>query len=201
MPCCSCSPRTTRPGSCTSGDISPIRTICPRGDGMNLSALNPLFHKPARPTFGDYLPWKDLIDPDGGLLTTTDDGLLCTWQLEPFDLASLPEVLQGHWSLRVNEAFKRASPHWAYWVDGKRREVTTTHRSPWPDPVSSLIDDEYQREYTRPGARFDTEVYLTAWHHALKPAAHLLERLVYPSGEARQTTSAEDRLRLLVDAF
>jgi type IV secretion system protein TrbE len=114
------------------------------------------------------LPWQDVVEPDEGILTTTDDGLMCVFRIDPYDMESLSPEERGAICLRLNEGLKRFDASWTFWQHGKRRAVGPIPPSAWPDPVSQLLDDQYRAELNAAGVRWFTEIYLTAWY---KPQA------------------------------
>ena len=111
----------------------------------------------------DRLPWKTLVQCEPqAIIATKDDGLLCGYRMEPYDLAGRSEAERGSLILRINQAWKRLE-RWAIWVKSTR--------VPWVPPKPTHSDDPLirllrQQEYERLVAKglFTQEYAIYLWH-------------------------------------
>src|SRR5262245_43337616 len=128
----------------------------------------------------DLIPWVDAVDPARQrVIRCKDESLFAVWQVEPLDLESLTDVLQGQVMLALNSAWKRLPGDWGIWL------TTLRQRPALPDgadqgahPVPTLIEADHRATYDP--TLWGDQLYLVLWRQApLLALAETLSDVVY----------------------
>ena len=111
----------------------------------------------------DLLNWGFVVAD--GVVLQKDGSLLAGWTYRGPDLAAATTPEVNRLSQQVNDAFLPFGGDWMFHVDAIRRPAAAYPRSPFPDPVTQLIDDERRLSYDeRSGRQFETTYTLVATH-------------------------------------
>jgi type IV secretion system protein TrbE len=95
-----------------------------------------------------------------GTVLCKDGSLLSGWFFAGPDAASLSPAQHNQLTRRVNDIFARLGSGWALWIDAARIPAPgypEREQSHFPDPVTTLIDEERRRQFRREGGHFETE--------------------------------------------
>ncbi|MDG5488883.1 conjugal transfer protein TrbE [Sphingomonas sp. BGYR3] len=107
----------------------------------------------------DHLPWAALIAP--GVVLNKDGSFQRTLGFRGPDLESATEAELVAASARANNVLKRFGSGWALFFEAERREALGYPKSRFPDPVSSLVDEERRADFEAQGQHFESRYYLT----------------------------------------
>src|SRR5882762_5154506 len=106
----------------------------------------------------DFLPWAALVAE--GVVLNKDGSLQRTACFRGPDLDSAtPAELVGT-TARLNNALRRLGSGWAIFVEASRNVAQHYPQSPFPDPVSALVDAERKAQFEE-GAHFESAYYQT----------------------------------------
>lgn len=107
----------------------------------------------------DYLPWGLLVAP--GTVLLKDGSLMASWSYRGQDIdASEPEQIMAR-AAHANNALRRLTEGWALYVDASRLQAQDYPLSRFPDPVSTLVDDERRQSFQEAGAQFESHYVFT----------------------------------------
>ncbi|ANW02718.1 conjugal transfer protein TrbE [Bradyrhizobium icense] len=132
----------------------------------------------------DWLPWACLIAP--GVVLNKDGSFQRTIRYRGPDLDSATEAELMSVVSRINNVLKRFGSGWALFFDATRVEASEYPRSPFPDAVSWLVDEERRaafentseaswNDHSRPrGQHFESVLHLTLMY---LPPAERVSRL------------------------
>src|SRR5712692_8329962 len=120
-------------------------------------------HRVAPAGLADLLNWGFMVAD--GVVLQKDGSLLAGWRYHGPDLsAATPEELNAL-SRHVNDALLPFTDDWMFHGDAIRRPAIAYSASPFPDPVTQLIDDERRAAYDAQASRqFETEYFLVVTH-------------------------------------
>src|SRR5947199_7771244 len=94
-----------------------------------------------RPTvLADWLPWAGLVAP--GVVLNKDGSFQRTARFRGPDLDSATEGELVATAARLNNALRRFDSGWALFVEAQRGAAAAYRASPFPDPLSLLVDEE-----------------------------------------------------------
>ena len=133
-----------------------------------------------RRELADFLPWAGLVGP--GIVLNKDGALQRTAQFRGPDLDSSTAAELIAVTARVNNALKRLGEGWAIFVEAARSAAPGYPASPFPDPVSWLVDEERRHGFEEEGAHFESRYYLTFCYLAPPERAERTNRLLYEEG-------------------
>ena len=105
-----------------------------------------------------HLNWAALID--AGIVLGKDGALLGGWFFRGPDAASMTPGERNYLTGRVNAAVARLGGEWALWIDAVRMPAAAypgPSASQFPDPISTLIDEERRAQFMKESAHFETE--------------------------------------------
>jgi len=144
-------------------------------------------YRPKSERLFDHLPWAALIGP--GLILNKDGGFQKTLTFRGPDLGSATP--QGLLATRaqLNNALRRLGSRWCLHVEAVRTASQDYPFSPFPDPVSSLIDDERRASFEAEGRHFESRYYLTFTYLPPEDAISTAESLLIenaPSGRGAE---------------
>ncbi|HCI1651771.1 TPA: conjugal transfer protein TrbE [Pseudomonas aeruginosa] len=107
----------------------------------------------------DWLPWAGLVAP--GIVLNKDGSFQRSLRFRGPDLDSSTggELIAS--TARLNNALKRMGSGWAIYVEADRVESADYPRSPFPEPLSWLIDEERRATFEEAGHHFESRYYLT----------------------------------------
>ena len=107
----------------------------------------------------DHLPWAALVAP--GVVLNKDGSFQRTLAFRGPDLESATDAELVAACARANNVLKRFGSGWALHFEAERREALGYPDSPFPDPVSRLVDEERHAGFESAGAHFESLYYLT----------------------------------------
>lgn len=108
----------------------------------------------------DHLPWAALVAP--GIVLNKDGSFQRTLRFRGPDLESATEAELVSVCARANNALRRLGSGWAFFFDAERVEALDYPDSPFPDPVSWLVDEERRAHFDgRKGEHFESLTHLT----------------------------------------
>ena len=151
----------------------------------------------------------DLLLPyaliEDGILLQQDGSLLTGWSFRGPDMMSASPAEMSALSARLNQCLRLGSG-WMVQCDAIRTGAPGyPERGAFPDPITSLIDDERRAQFMAEEAHYESEYFLTLTH---LPAAESEERAkgwMFEGGSARPAGKAIEqiieRFRSRVDAF
>ena len=123
----------------------------------------------------DFLPWVALVAP--GVVLNKDGGFQKSAEFRGPDLDSATDAEVAAVAARLNGALRRLGSGWAIFVEARRDPSVAYPVSPFPDPVSALVDEERCADFLQSGEHFESRYFLTLSY--LPPAEQRwrLERL------------------------
>ncbi len=125
----------------------------------------------------DLLLWAGLVAP--GVVVTKTGHLQHTLRFRGPDLESATPTELGVLSTRINQVLKRLTSGWGVFLEAQRRPALGYPTSPWPDPVSRLIDEERRTQFAVDDTHFETQYYLTLTYLTPSERVDRLTRLLY----------------------
>src|SRR2546423_8637118 len=105
------------------------------------------------------LYWESLVAP--GVLRQKDGSLLGAIAFRGPDMESAGQAELVSLSARLNHLLKSLGSSWGLFVEARRSAAQPYPLSPWPDPVSGLVDEERRIACDTHGAHFETAYTLT----------------------------------------
>ena len=129
------------------------------------------------------LPWKTLVarEPQA-IIATKDDGLLCGYRLEPYDLAGRSEAERGSLILRINDAWKRLE-RWAIRVKSTRVPWVPPPLDHYDDPFAEALAKEHRDRLVAKGLL--TQQYaIYLWHRPPPVLRSLAKAAILGKGHA-----------------
>jgi type IV secretion system protein VirB4 len=130
--------------------------------------------------FGDLVPWSDMPDVANGLMKTKDDGLMCTYEMVPYDFGCLSEAEQGAISRRINNTLKRLNTdEWGVWSHSRR--VPSVHGAipTWDHAEAALLDEEHRARLAAAPGLWTTVIRLTFWRRPPSTSQKLIRSLFF----------------------
>jgi len=107
----------------------------------------------------DFLPWVALVSQ--GIVLNKDGSFQRTARFRGPDLDSSTPAELVAVTARVNNALRRLGSGWAIFVEAQRLPASGYPDSPFPDPVSALVDLERKEQFREAGAHFESGYFLT----------------------------------------
>ena len=107
----------------------------------------------------DHLPWVALIGP--GLVLNKDGGFQKTLAFRGPDLASSTHHGLVAARAQLNNAMRRLGSRWCLHIEALRAPSMDYPDSRFPDPVSSLIDDERRAAFEERERHYESRYFLT----------------------------------------
>ena len=105
------------------------------------------------------LPWAMLMAP--GVVLNKTGSFQATIIFNGSDLYSSTEEELDAVAAQVNNALMRLPSPWAYFIEVQRRKYNYYPYSEFPNPASSLVDEERKRIFLEDGHHFTSTYYLT----------------------------------------
>jgi len=158
-------------------------------------------------SLADFLPWAALAAP--GVVLNKDGSFQRTARFRGPDLDSATQAELVGATARLNNALRRLGSGWAIFVEAQRNPAQHYPPSPFPDPVSALVDMERKAQFEEEGAHFESEYFLTLLFLPPEDDAAGAESWLY-EGRSSETSAATvlsafvdrtDRVLQLVDGF
>src|SRR6266516_2782897 len=107
----------------------------------------------------DWLPWAGLVAP--GVVLNKDGSFQRTARFRGPDLDSATESELVATAARLNNALRRFESGWALFVEAERGAAAPYPRSPFPEGLSWLVDEERRAAYEAAGSQFESSYRLT----------------------------------------
>src|SRR6201987_2357833 len=104
-------------------------------------------------SLADVLPWAALVAD--GVVLNKDGSFQRTARFRGPDLESATPAELVNVTGRLNNALRRLGSGWAILVEGSRFPAQGYPESPFPDPVSKLVDLERSEQFKEEGAHFE----------------------------------------------
>ena len=110
----------------------------------------------------DYLPWAGLVAP--GVVLNKDGGFQRTAAFRGYDLDSATDGELASVAAHVNAVLRRLGSGWALFAEARRSAAQTYGAGEFPDPVSTLVDEERRAAFLEAGAAFESRYFLTFFY-------------------------------------
>ncbi len=107
----------------------------------------------------DYLPWAGLVAP--GVILNKDGSFQRSVRFRGPDLESATEAELVATCARINNVLRRFGSGWALFFEADRHDVGDYPQSDFPDPLSTLVDEERRAGFEQSGDLFETDYLLT----------------------------------------
>jgi type IV secretion/conjugal transfer VirB4 family ATPase len=154
----------------------------------------------------DLLLYASMIDD--GILLLQDGALMATWRYAGPDLGSVTHEEMAALAERLNSVLKLGSG-WLVHCDAIRSEVSEYARQgAFPDPVTSLIDDERRAQFKAEGRHFESTYYISLTYLPPMRSEEKVKGYLFKGGEEESKTAGEtaliyfkDRLGLFHDVL
>lgn len=140
-------------------------------------------YRPKADRLFDHLPWVALIGP--GLLLNKDGSFQKTLAFRGPDLASSTEPGLVAVRAQLNNALRRLGSRWCLHIEALRADSQEYPASPFPDPVSDLLDTERRDAFEAQARHFESRYFLTFTYLPPEEAISTAESLLLenaPSG-------------------
>ena len=156
----------------------------------------------------DYLPWAALVGP--GVIVNKDGSFQRTARFRGPDLDSAVAAELVAVAGRINNAFRRLGSGWSIFVEAQRSEAATYPDSTFPDPASSLVEEERKADFEEAGIHFVSDYFLTILYLPPAEDAARAETWLYEGREQSGVDPHEvmrgfidrtDRVLALLDGF
>jgi type IV secretion/conjugal transfer VirB4 family ATPase len=135
----------------------------------------------------DHLPWVALIGP--GLVLNKDGSFQKTLAFRGPDLASSTDAGLVATRAQLNNALRRLGSRWCLHIEALRAGALDYPTSQFPDPVSSLVDDERRAAFEAEETHFESRYFLTFTYLPPEEAISTAESLMLenaPSGRGAE---------------
>ncbi|HEY5864776.1 MAG TPA: hypothetical protein VI542_04365 [Candidatus Tectomicrobia bacterium] len=103
--------------------------------------------------------WDTLVS--SGVLQQKDGSFLACLRFRGPDMSSAEEAALIAQATRLNALFRRLGSGWGLMTEARRGNVRDYPACAFPDPVSTLIDQERRMFFTTPGRLYETVMTLT----------------------------------------
>ncbi|WP_413043878.1 conjugal transfer protein TrbE [Pseudomonas sp. YJ42] len=113
--------------------------------------------RPAR--LADWLPWAGLVAP--GVVLNKDGAFQRTLCYRGPDLESATEAELIATTARINNALRRLGSGWMLHIEADRQVAVQYPMSPFPDPLSWLVDEERRATFASTDSHFESCHHLT----------------------------------------
>jgi type IV secretion/conjugal transfer VirB4 family ATPase len=107
----------------------------------------------------DFLPWAGLVAP--GIVLNKDGSFQRTAAFRGPDLDSATQSELIATAAHLNNALKRLRSSWAIFVEAARYPSAHYPKSPFPESLSWLVDEERRAMFEKLGSHFESAYYLT----------------------------------------
>lgn len=118
-------------------------------------------NKSPRMSLCNNLNWASLVDD--GVVLCKSGAFLAGYVFKGADIASMTGSERNYILGRMNAALARFDNGWAIWMDATRlatENYSPPHKSHFPDPISSLIEEERRKSFEKQDTHFQTEYAL-----------------------------------------
>lgn len=116
-------------------------------------------YRPKADRLMDLLPWAGIIRE--GVILNKDGSFQKSLTFRGPDLASSTQSGLMAVRAQLNNALRRLGSRWCIHVEALRVSSANYPQSDFPDPVSSLIDEERRAAFEREDAHFESRYFLT----------------------------------------
>ncbi|TXI12566.1 MAG: conjugal transfer protein TrbE, partial [Novosphingobium sp.] len=116
-------------------------------------------YRPKAACLADFLPWAALVAP--GVVLNKDGSFQRSMRFRGPDLDSATPAELVAVTARLNNALRRLGSGWAVFVEASRVPAQDYPDSPFPDPVSALVDQERYEQFREEGAHYESFYHLT----------------------------------------
>ncbi|MEE9454652.1 MAG: conjugal transfer protein TrbE [Paracoccaceae bacterium] len=149
----------------------------------------------------DYLPWACLVAP--GIILNKDGSFQRSARFRGPDLESATEAELVSTCARINNVLRRFGSGWAMFFEANRTPAREYPRSGYPqrgfpDPVSSLIDEERRAAFENAGDLFETGYQLTFVYLPPVETVNRVERVLIESADEKPGLDYHDHLESFV---
>ncbi len=158
-------------------------------------------------SLADFLPWAALVAPS--VVLNKDGSFQRTARFRGPDLDSATQAELVGATARLNNALRRLGSGWAIFVEAQRNPAQHYPSSPFPDPVSALVDMERKAQFEEEGAHFESAYFLTLLFLPPEDEAAATESWLYEGRSSEASAPAilsafidrTDRVLQLVEGF
>lgn len=122
--------------------------------------LNLQEYRKSADRLSDLLPWAALVAP--GIVLNKDGSLQSSLSFRGPDLASSTQTQLVAATARLNNALKRLGSGWAIFIEARRKKALDyPEAGSFPDPLSTLIDQERRAHFESDNEHYESVYYLT----------------------------------------
>jgi type IV secretion system protein VirB4 len=154
----------------------------------------------------DLLLYASMIDD--GILLLQDGALMATWRYAGPDLGSATHEEMAALAERLNSVLKLGSG-WLVHCDAIRCEVNEyAKQGAFPDPVTSLIDDERRAQFKAEGRHYESTYFISLTYLPPMQSEEKVKGFLFKGGAGDNKTAGEtaliyfkDRLGLFHDVL
>lgn len=139
----------------------------------------------------DWLPWAGLVAP--GVVLNKDGSFQRTARFRGPDLDSATQGELVATTARLNNALRRLGSGWALYVDAERLPAADYPRSPFPEALSWLVDEERRAAFEESASHFESRYHFTLQYLPPEESRARAAGLLY---ENRSSTGEDWRERL-----
>lgn len=127
----------------------------------------------------DFLPWVALIAP--GVILNKDGSFQASVAFRGPDLASSTKETLMITNLQVNNALKRLSGGWTYFIEARRRISHAYKKGQFPTLCGQTLDEERSEQFAQGNCYFESDyimtfVYMPPEERMMKVQDFLIER-------------------------
>jgi type IV secretion system protein VirB4 len=170
--------------------------------------LNLTEYRKRSQSLADFLPWAALVAK--GVILNKDGSFQRTAKFRGPDLDSATAAELVAITSRLNSALRRLGSGWVIFIEAQRRSASHYPKSAFPDPASSLLDEERRAQFEEESTHFESRYFLTlVWLPPADEAAHAASWLYEGRAEGDTDWRAaltgfidrSDRVLALLDGF
>jgi type IV secretion system protein VirB4 len=158
-------------------------------------------HRSRAHGLADLLLYDSLVDD--GVMLLQDGGLMAAWAFRGPDMAAATHAEMAALSARLNSTLKLGTG-WMIQCDAIRsRAPEYPDLGAFPDPVTTVIDEERRQQFSAEGAHFESDYFLTLTYLPPQQNEERLKGWMFDGGTQPKSagTRALDYFRGRVDAF
>ena len=146
-------------------------------------------------SFSDLLPYAGLVE--NGIILLKDGSLMAGWYFAGPDSESSTDFERNEVSRQINSILARLGSGWMIQVEAVRVPTTsypTKDQSYFPDPVSSLIDDERRQRFETAEGHYESQHAIILTYRQPEKRKSGLVKYIYSDDESRSTSFADRTL-------
>src|SRR3954465_708334 len=146
--------------------------------------------------FSDLLNYAAVVED--GIVLNKDASVMAAWSYDGPDTESATALERDHLSAQLNAILARLGTGWMVHVDAMRISAVSyprADRSFFPEPITSLIDDERRRHFQSAGTFFESRHVLVLTYNPPDMRASKVASMMYTETGSRRESYADAVLR------